>query len=164
MSILLQYTLNPFQGLLKDDTVVQPLTQFKYLEVNRPEFITRHLWTRSGFINCFDSTSDANCPNNLYTTAEDCWEMPQYADCKVGAVTLPVYKILGVTKDSVGSPLGGVSVDLFRTSTDVKVDSTVSDASGNYLLYTPYPGEYHYCVAYLTPNLTGATVNTLVGT
>jgi hypothetical protein len=158
---LLSPLLNPFQGLQKDDSAVFPETVYRHIEVNRYDSITRHLWGRSGFLGCFDSTSNSNCPNNLFTTWEDSWGWIQVDDIKGGGRTNPVWKILGVTKDAGGSPLGGCSVDLFLTATDQKVDTVTSDAAGNYVLYTPYQGQSHYCVAYLTPNLTGATVNTL---
>lgn len=73
-------------------------------------------------------------------------------------------RITGITKDSAGSALGSCVVDLFRTSDDVRVDSTTSDGSGNFsfipLAYGPY-----YIVAYKagSPDVAGTTVNTLVG-
>ena len=73
--------------------------------------------------------------------------------------------ISGVTKDASGVPLGGCTVDLFRTSTNEMVDSVVSDAAGNYKAGSPYEGA-HYCVAYKTgsPDVFGTSKNTLGGT
>jgi hypothetical protein len=155
--------VTPFGGMSKDDSAILVATGYRHTEVNRPDSINRHLWTRSGFINCFDSTSDGNCPNNPSTTWEDAWEWPMWDEPKNGGRTNPVWRIQGVTKDSGGSPIGGIMVDLFLTSTDTKVDSCVSDAAGNYQLYTPYQSQNHYCVATNGSTLAGATVNTLQG-
>ena len=153
----------PFQGIMKDDSIVDPSMIYKHSEVNRPEIIIHHLWSRSGFVNSFDSTSDANCPNNIVQAWDDSWEYPQVNDFKFGGRVNPVWKIQGVTKDSGGSPIGGITVDLFLTNGDIKVDSTISDAAGNYLLFTPYQSQNHYCVATNNSTLAGATVNTLQG-
>lgn len=73
-------------------------------------------------------------------------------------------RITGTTLDSAGSPLGSCVVDMFRTSDDIKVDSTTSDGSGVFsfipLQYGPF-----YLVAYKpgSPDVAGTTVNTLVG-
>jgi hypothetical protein len=149
--------------LRKDDSVIDSSTQYKMKEVNRWDIFMLHLWPRSGFLGCFDSTSDPECPNNLIYSNEDTWEYPQFDDYKSGNNTLTLYKIQGVTKDSGGNPLGGCIVELFRASDDLKVDEGVSDVNGNYLLYTPYQTVPHYCVSFKDPNLTGATVRTLVG-
>ena len=153
----------PFQGIMKEDSIVEQVTGYKYTEVNRPEIMIHHLWSRSGFVNSFDSTSDSNCPNNLSQAWEDSWEYPQFNDFKFGGRTNVVYKIQGVTKDNTGTPIGGITVDLFLTVGDIKVDSTISDAAGNYVLFTPYQSMAHYCVGTNNSTLAGATVNTLVG-
>jgi hypothetical protein len=150
-------------GVVKDDTLIQSAMIYRYKEVNRWDVFMRQLWPRPGFLNCFDSTSDGNCPNNLAYTSEDMFEYPDYDNYKGGNNTLTLYKIQGVTKDSGGSPLGGCQVSLFLTGSDIEVDSGISDAAGNYLLYTPYPSVPHYVVSFKDPNLTGATVRTLVG-
>lgn len=163
MSLLTWQTgANPFQGMMKDDSAVFPDAFYKHREVNRPDTINRHIWSKSGFINCFDSTSDGSCPNNLFTTWEDSWEWPQFDDIKNGGRNMPVFKIQGVTKDSGGNPLGGVRVELFRELDDTKQGEAVSDAAGNYLLYTPF-SDTHYIVAFKAPNLAGSTVHTLTG-
>jgi hypothetical protein len=71
------------------------------------------------------------------------------------------YPISGVTKDSTGAPLAGVTVDLFDTRTDVKLDSEVSDGSGAYV-FNVTSGPF-YIVAYKAgePDVAGTTVNTL---
>lgn len=75
------------------------------------------------------------------------------------------YGVVGVTRDQYGSPLGGVTVKLFRTSTDERVDSVVSDASGNYAVYSPYYPDAHYIVTYKAgaPDVFGTSPNTLIG-
>jgi hypothetical protein len=163
MSTFLNPTQKAWQaGLEKDDSAVIASTQFRYKEVVRWDIFSRHLWHRSGFLNCC-GTTDPNCPTNLYTTWEDAYEWPELDDYKAGRNLIVLYKIQGVTKDSVGSPLGGCQVSLFLTGADTEVDSGVSDAAGNYTLYTPYASVPHYVVSFKDPNLTGATVRTLIG-
>ena len=165
MSILGSYQSILQMALVKDDSAIQPSAQFKYLEVQRWDIIMQHLWPRARFINCFDSVSDANCPNNIKQSDEASWmPIPEFWEVgKAGKNIQYLYKIQGITKDDGGNPVGGIMVDLFRTLTDQKVDSCVSDAAGNYLVYTPYPSEGHYCVATNGVNLAGSTVNTLIG-
>ena len=82
------------------------------------------------------------------------------------------YALIGVTRDAYGSPLGGATVKLFKTVgggnpdlKDVKVDEGISDASGNYTVYTPFYPYTHYIVTYKSgvPDVHGTTVNTLIG-
>jgi hypothetical protein len=78
------------------------------------------------------------------------------------------YGISGVTRDVYGSPLGGVTVKLFRTIDDQKTDQQVSDANGNYVLSTPFFNDAHYIVEYkagggIIPDVFGSSVNTLIG-
>lgn len=74
-------------------------------------------------------------------------------------------RIFGVTKDSAGVALGTCVVDLFTTANDVKIGSTVSDASGNYEFRGVSQGLTYYLVAYKagSPDVAGTTTNTLVG-
>jgi len=163
MSTLLHPTQKTWQaGLEKDDSAVIMSTWYRMKEVVRWDIFMRHLWRKSGFINCFDSTSDANCPNNLQDSMGNAFEYLELDDYKAGRNLQVLYKIQGITKDSGGSPLGGVTVELYRTLDDVRQDTTISDAIGNYVLYTPYTGaETHYIVAFKSPNLAGSTVQTL---
>lgn len=71
--------------------------------------------------------------------------------------------ISGVTCDQYFSPVGGVTVKLFRTLDDSLQASVVSEPDGSYLVTTPY-SDAHYLVIYKsgTPDLFGTTVNTLV--
>jgi hypothetical protein len=75
------------------------------------------------------------------------------------------FGVIGVTRDRYNSPLGGVTLKLYRTQTDEMVDTIVSDPFGNYLLTTPYYPDAHYIVAYKagSPDVQGTTVNTLIG-
>jgi hypothetical protein len=72
--------------------------------------------------------------------------------------------VSGLTKDSGGAPLGLCTVDLFNSATDIREQSVISDASGNYS-FTVDPTMHYYCVAYLvgSPDVSGTTVNTLAG-
>lgn len=76
------------------------------------------------------------------------------------------FGFVGVTRDQYGSPLGGVSLKLFRTSDNLLIDSTTSGPTGNYLLNTAFYPDPHYIVAHKSgsPDVDGVTVNTLIGT
>lgn len=74
------------------------------------------------------------------------------------------YGIIGVTRDAYGSPLGGMTVKLYRTSDDSVQSSTVSDQFGNYTVTTPYYPDAHYIIVYKSgsPDTFGTTPNTLI--
>lgn len=78
----------------------------------------------------------------------------------------PLRRISGVTRDANGAALGGCTVQLFRTRDDLFLDEVVSDGSGNYIIGSGSPTETYYIVAYLagSPDVTGATLNTLIAT
>jgi hypothetical protein len=80
---------------------------------------------------------------------------------RVGKQTWAFY---GITKDSAGAALAACTVDLFRTSDDMKVGTAVSDGAGNYEVYSYDAGPF-YVVAYKAgaPDVAGTTVNTLTG-
>lgn len=69
----------------------------------------------------------------------------------------------GVTYDSTGARLGNADVFLFDTATKVLRAETVSDAQGNFVVEAA-PEATYFIVFYKTgaPDVTGATVNTLV--
>jgi len=71
-------------------------------------------------------------------------------------------KIVGTTRSSDGTPLGGVVVDGFTTADDVKRGTVTSDAGGYFELCTPQSGS-HYLVGYKagSPDVAGASQNTL---
>lgn len=74
------------------------------------------------------------------------------------------FAIYGGTVDQYGSPLGGVTVKLFRTSDDCKLDQVVSGPTGCYLVSTPYYPDYHYIVEYKagSPDVFGTSPNNLI--
>lgn len=74
-------------------------------------------------------------------------------------------RISGFTRDSAGSALPACDVHLFRTSDDLELDQTTSDATGYYEFRSAIPVEPYYLVAYKVgaPDLGGTTVNTLTG-
>jgi len=75
------------------------------------------------------------------------------------------YGFVGVTRDSLGTPIGSCTVKLFRTADDLLLDTSTSDPSGNFLLNTAYYPDQHYIVAHKSssPDVDGVTVNTLIG-
>ena len=75
----------------------------------------------------------------------------------------PIYVVSGITRDANGNALGGCTVHLFRSVTDVLVEQNVSDGGGNYSFQTANPADNYYVVAYLpgSPDVNGTTVNTL---
>lgn len=70
---------------------------------------------------------------------------------------------VGYTRNAYGSPLGGVTVRLFRTSSDELVAKVVSDANGYYTATSPYL-DAHYMVVHktATPDVAGASVDTII--
>lgn len=72
--------------------------------------------------------------------------------------------LVGITRDLNEAPLGNCTVDMFKTLTDEKVATVVSDGQGNFAFnIAPVSGPF-YLVAYLvgSPDVAGTTVNTLV--
>jgi hypothetical protein len=69
----------------------------------------------------------------------------------------------GVTRDSTGTILGSCSVDLMRSSDDLKFDGTTSDAAGNFTFKAAQYGTNYYIVAYKpgSPDVAGTSVATL---
>lgn len=77
------------------------------------------------------------------------------------------YTVSGTTRDSLGAPLGGCTVEIFETVSNAFRGGTVSDASGNYSIeITGDRTIALFAVAYLAglPDLQGTTVNTLIAT
>lgn len=71
--------------------------------------------------------------------------------------------IVGVTRDSAGTPLASCRVELFQTGGDIPTNVLTSDASGNFSFDNPGSGPF-YIVAYKAagPDVAGTTVNTLI--
>ena len=86
----------------------------------------------------------------------------------IAPTRLAPFTLSGVTRDSAGAILGGCTVKLFGTATDVLIATTTSDAgTGAYSFATFALGSTeYYAVAYLagSPDVAGTTVNTLVST
>jgi hypothetical protein len=87
-----------------------------------------------------------------------------------GAVSKMAF--VGVTRDAYGTALGDCTVKLYKTADgaypgtkDRLLYEAVSDASGNFAVYTPYYPDTHYMVSYKagSPDVEGTTVNTLIG-
>jgi hypothetical protein len=74
-------------------------------------------------------------------------------------------RVSGITRDSTGVVLANCDVHLFRTSDDLEIDQTTSDANGYYEFRSAIPVEQYYAVAYKVgaPDVAGTTVKTLVG-
>jgi hypothetical protein len=116
----------------------------------------------------FFVTPDGNYDNLIGDQDIDCvlldeslyYEWPEITSGANGR-----YGFAGVTRDLYGSPLGGCVVKLFLTADDSKVDQVISDSLGNFLITTPFYPNTHYMVTYKAgiPDVTGATVNTLIG-
>lgn len=105
-------------------------------------------WPRSGFTG--DPTSDG-----ILLEAQS-WGEPETSS---GAISRFGYR--GVTRDANNSPLGGVTVKIFRTADDTKTaDDVVSDTDGNFIISTPYY-EAHYLVMRKSgsPEVSGVTVS-----
>jgi hypothetical protein len=70
----------------------------------------------------------------------------------------------GFSRDASGGVIAGVTVKCMLTATDTKQSETVSDADGLFIVSTSEAGA-HYLIFYKTgtPDLSGTTVNTLLG-
>jgi hypothetical protein len=81
------------------------------------------------------------------------------------AIAQRFYLIAGTTTDQVGSALGNCIVYLYRTSDDLYIAQTVSNATGQFVHYA-LGGVQYYLVAYKpgSPDVVGTTLNTLTGT
>ncbi len=75
------------------------------------------------------------------------------------------FTLVGRTLDSAGFPLASCALHVFRTADDSLATTGTSDASGNYIIYVA-PVTTYYLVAYKpgSPDVSGTTLNTLVGT
>lgn len=73
------------------------------------------------------------------------------------------FGFVGITRDSTGGALGGCTVKLYRERDDFAVETTVSDANGNYRLTTASTIETYYVRWYLagSPDRAGTSKNTL---
>lgn len=74
-------------------------------------------------------------------------------------------RLIGVSRDAGGTPLGLCVVKVFRTLTDELVATTTSDGSGNWTVYPNAIGPY-YIVEYKagSPDVFGTSLNTNAST
>ncbi len=70
---------------------------------------------------------------------------------------------VGYTRDQFGSPIGGVTVRCFRTSTDEMVSKVTSDDNGFYIATSPY-SDAHFLTVHKagSPDLSGSSVDTVL--
>lgn len=76
------------------------------------------------------------------------------------------FTISGTTRDSAQAPLGNCIVDMFLSATDLKLDSTTSDANGLFTFFgAGQPPTAYYLVAYKAgaPDVAGTSLQTLTG-
>lgn len=112
------------------------------------------IWTRSARLGA-DYSNDPKVWDNMPTRWEWCWPPTGQRTPK---------KISGITKDSTGVPIGGVTVLLFNTATKLFVDTVVSDSAGAYQVSDPN-NVTCFEIGYLSgsPDTEGSTKNNLTG-
>lgn len=76
------------------------------------------------------------------------------------------YAIAGVTRDSVGTALPDCDVLVFEQQTNILLDKTRSDGSGNYSVKVPNDTNLYYVVSFLegAPDVHGVTDRDVRGT
>lgn len=79
--------------------------------------------------------------------------------------TQPPIRLSGVTRNSSGSALGNVSLNVFRSDTEQLVETLTSDGSGNFTTSPVGLGIKYQIDAYLagSPDVAGTTKNDLQG-
>jgi len=115
------------------------------------------LWPRSSFPG---QNTPNGVQNGILDAAHQYWEWTQ----PPSGVSVRK-KVSGVTRNTAGTPIGGVTVWLFNTATGLLVDTQVSDSSGNFTCGDPNAVNC-FAVGYLmgSPDTSGVTVDTLSGT
>jgi hypothetical protein len=112
-------------------------------------------WHDLGYNNLFWPRSGLNSDAGIISN-DPSWGQVELVSGAVGR-----FGYRGVTRDANNSPIGGVTVKIFRTADDTKVaDDVVSDADGNFIISTPFY-ESHYLVMRKTgaPEISGVTVS-----
>lgn len=91
------------------------------------------------------------------------WGNPSTRPFRSPALSTLNAMLSGVTRDGAGAPIAGCTVDLFRTSTDERVGSAISDGAGAFSIFAAGAGPF-YLVAYKagSPDVSGTTANTLL--
>lgn len=136
----------------------------------RPLAVVSHGMTAAlsfvGAVNKFTSRSlDAAALSFAGNLAKQTGKALSGAISFVGTLTNNSKTISGVTRNRTGTALGSCTVHLFRTSNDVEVAETTSNATtGAYSFVIASTGT-HYVVAYKagSPDVFGTTKNTLTG-
>jgi hypothetical protein len=153
MSRFLKVSENIFQSLLvpNDDRGMEDVyRQLSHYDI----LLTDVLWPRSQMI----TDGQLWCTDG--TQVNDCvwWAWPRYD--ATGAHSC--YMISGITKDSGGNPLPGVTVEAYTTADDVFRGKCVSGPDGGYNCPTLINAA-HYLRAYLVgnPDVAGTTRNDL---
>lgn len=156
MSQFIGNALAQFQLEANDTRIHMQMFQTVHVrEGGRGETFASPWWPSSGFVG--DRATDVAVMNS----GQKWFESPEITRGQNSR-----FGIAGVTRNQYGSAIGSCTVKLFKTSDDSLVSQIVSDPNdGSYLLSTPYYPDTHYIVAYKagSPDIAGATVNTLTG-
>lgn len=141
------------------------------LRLNRPDFQQRG----AIFVECISAIAPPSFETEWWPrgagfmadgASGDILNASWWGDFDPAAGAASRYGFTGVTRDQYGTAVGSVTVNLFRTSDNVLQDTAVSNATdGTFLLNTVYYPDTHYIVAHKSgsPDVDGATVNTLIG-
>lgn len=75
------------------------------------------------------------------------------------------HRVVGVSRDASGAPLGGCTIKIFSTADDVLVATALSDGSGDWTAYPNQQGPYYF-VEYKVgaPDVFGTSPNTNIST
>lgn len=159
MSGFINNPAHPLQHIENDWRAVSPYWQREAMfreciSAIAPPSFANEFWPGGGNL-LGDSGTDVGCCFRAVW-----WGIPDPASGSASR-----FGVTGVTRDQYGSVLGGVTVKLFRTSEDLKLDQTVSDpTTGEYLCNTPYYPDTNYLVFYKagSPDVFGTSANTLI--
>lgn len=153
MSAFLGQSLSPQILPVNDDSVQSSNYRKNIISTLRP-WEEGRLWTSSSFL----GGASAGIFNQDSGTSSDMW-----ANWPDEAGSASMKKLIGVTNNSSGSVLGGVTVVAVHTTDNLPQGvPVVSDAQGYYELLTPLT-DNHRIDAYLagSPDVAGTTVNNL---
>jgi hypothetical protein len=98
-------------------------------------------------------------------TAANAWLMPLTWEWPTPDPGNGGYKMLtGVTRDQGGNPVPNVPVDAYRVTDGIRESSTISDATGTYILWVRTSGQY-FVAGFLAgaPDRQGVTDDNLTG-
>lgn len=141
-----------------DERAMQPLQQWNGPQSDRP-FSEGALWTMGRLASGDGSWGlfGGDCANSAD------WEGPNVRAPGGGCASQK--KIVGVSRDSTGNPLGSCIMKAIVTATDVLAGQVTSDSGGYFEVRTPYTGA-HRLDAYKagSPDVAGSSVNTIIPT